>query len=64
MPNTPIKCNSYLIVLEGDELVISQSGHQSIQNLRITCDQLEVFCAHLQIARRDRTPVVKEECRG
>jgi len=43
MPNTPIKCNSYLIVLEGDELVISQSGHQSI--------------------RRDRTPVVKEECR-
>lgn len=50
MPNTPIKCHSYLIVLEGDELVISQSGHQSIQNLRITCDQLEVFCAHLQIA--------------
>jgi len=64
MPFQPIKCNSYLIVLEGDELVISQSGHQSIQNLRITCDQLEVFCAHLQIARRDRTPVVKEECRG
>lgn len=60
----PIKCNSYLIVLEDDELVISQSGEATIQNLRITCDQLEVFCAHLQIARRDRTPVVKEECRG
>lgn len=45
-----IRCNSYDIVREGQEVVIRQASVDGrVNQIRITRDQAEVFFAHLRI---------------
>ncbi|MFV1944249.1 MULTISPECIES: hypothetical protein [Pseudomonas] len=63
MPTKPLKCNSYLMLLEEDEIVVSQTSGTTLSTVRITRDQLEIFCAHMRIVESEGRPIVKEEAR-